>query len=279
MSAVRLAAALLLVLGSSSTASGAETDCRVGVVVDFSRFGGGVTARCSSGPDGRDTVEVLRDAGLTVSLGTGGYAGFLCALNGFPENGARDCQANAGRSQYWAFYHREPGSSSWTYSQKGVQGWKPADASQVGFTWTDGQPLPPPLVPQSAVCPGPAEGSGSSTESPRPAGRPSPSTVMRSSARPAPAAPEAHVPLPHSTSSPRTSPPAPPATTVSAAGATVPTSAPTGRPADLDGISTDAPLADAAVVDDGVSPTLWLGIGLVVALMGSAVVRARRRRA
>lgn len=176
----------------------------VGVVVDARPLGGNVAARCSKGTPGRDSVQVLTDAGFRVRLSsTGSYAGFLCQLDSLPASSGDDdgCANDADAYRYWGFFVREPGAAGWTYSSKGVRGYKPVDGAQIGFRFeTDRAETAPPVYAQDQVCPqaasprpSPVPSRGGSAVPPAPAasrGAPRP-TAAAASARPSAAPPRA----------------------------------------------------------------------------------------
>jgi hypothetical protein len=152
--AVALAAATgtagVATAGAGSGAAGATaattkgTIC-VALVVDDRAFGGGVYTDCAKVPKGSTGVDVLDAAGHTVGFRSDGL---ICTIDGLPKGG---CGA-VDDSHYWAYFHRAPGATSWTYSTEGPSTYRPVNNSAEGWVYDDGSATVPDNVPQSAIC-------------------------------------------------------------------------------------------------------------------------------
>jgi hypothetical protein len=161
---------------------------------------------------------------------------------------------------YWAYFHREPHSSSWSYSNEGATTYKPENGATEGWVWRDGNMAKPENVPDSTICP------QSTSPSPRPA-----ATHVTPTTAPATRAASQPTTQVHRTAK-QTQRRKPPAATAS------PTVTPT-----LDAASSP-PVKVAAVQSeprDGAGPPWGLIIGAVavVGLGSAATLRWRNRGA
>lgn len=155
----RLSIAALVVTGVALPAApvaAAKTIC-VGLVVDAHSLDGPVSAKCTTVPDGSTGYDVLRAGGHTVGFRSDGI---ICTIDNRPSEGCSATDA----THFWAYFHREPGSSSWSYSNEGATTYKPGNRETEGWVWRDGDTAKPQNVPYSTICP--------QTTSPSPAPRP-----------------------------------------------------------------------------------------------------------
>ena len=123
----------------------AKTIC-VGLVVDSRSLDGPMSAKCTTVPDGSTGYDVLRAAGHTVGFRNDGI---ICTIDNRPSQGCAATDA----SHYWAYFHREPGSSSWSYSDEGATTYKPDNGETEGWVWRDGDMAKPQNVAYSTICP------------------------------------------------------------------------------------------------------------------------------
>lgn len=161
---LRVAAVVGVLAGSAAVApvagvaTAADTIC-VALVVDFADLGAGVDSDCVKVPDGSSGEDVLR-ARHTLGVRPN-QPGFVCTIDGWPKEG---CGASTGE-HYWAYFHRAPGSSTWTYSTMGAASYEPRNNSTEGWVWLTRKDQTPANVPFSAIC--------TATASPRPPPTPS----------------------------------------------------------------------------------------------------------
>ncbi|MDQ6522270.1 hypothetical protein RB608_01595 [Nocardioides sp. LHD-245] len=277
------ATAVLLPQGSASAAAcGGATG--ITVVVDSNQLGAGISAGCDA--DGGGTAAGnFADAGYTIEYSqAAGMNGFVCKVNGSPSDG--DCTET---DAYWSLWWSDGRSGTWTYAARGVGGLRVPDGGYLAFAWHQGggRATPPDVAPTPRIAepkpsptPSAAGGAGSgdkkkpSAATKKPTPKPAPSASATSaSPTPSPSA---------GTTPSATDPSASPSDAATSATPTaVPSaSASTGVPS-IDEI-TDGPEATSADVDekdDGGFPA-WLGIGLVVVVLGAAAaVPVLRRRA
>jgi hypothetical protein len=229
----------------------------VALVVDGRALGSSVSTTCAKVPRGSTGLDVLEAAGHHVGFRSDGL---LCTIDGLPKSGCADVDD----THYWAYFHRAPGSTTWTYSSEGPSTYQPVNKSTEGWVYDNGKSRTPDNVPYAQICkpaaaPAPTPTTYPTTTSP-PQPAPTPSTNPATSAR------RHHHRPPHS-------PAAKDASRHSAA--TSPTSA---SPAPS--TSSSAPTLLAGAVSPPASHHGWVGliIGLVVvlALGGLAATRFRR---
>lgn len=161
LAAVGLAAAWLS-LGSAGTAGSARavvaaggTGCSGVLVVVEPRtvpqsFGGTRTG-CAASPS--SGVDALRQAGFSVSLGTGSYGGgFVCGLNGAPAAGC----GLVDQDTYWSYWYMAPGTSAWVYSQTGAAGRTPQQGGIDAWVWQSGGAVESPAARSAIAAPAPS---------------------------------------------------------------------------------------------------------------------------
>ena len=125
-------------------AAAAETIC-VALVVDFSPLGGNVDSGCTRVQSGATGYDVLRAGGHTYEVCSNGVIG---TIDGKPANG---CQIKD-NNHFWGYWHRKPGSRTWTFSSYGAGFYHPGEGSTEGWVWEDGTTKPPADVPYPADC-------------------------------------------------------------------------------------------------------------------------------
>ena len=290
LAAVGLAAAWLG-LGSVVTAPAARAVAAAGgtgcsgvlVVVEprtVPQTFGGTRTGCAASPS--SGVDALRQAGFSVSLGTGSYGGgFVCGLNGAPAAGC----GLVDQDTYWSYWYMAPGTSAWVYSQTGAAGRTPQQGGIDAWVWQSGGAVESPAA-RSAVA------------APAPSGRPSTRTPASTST----AAGSRSTPGTASTSDPAEAPAgitdgadraaaaaggtrgpgsaAGAATAGSIVGAADPGTEPGSEPGASVGVVNGAPAAAVTPVPSGwPSWTGAAGVLLAVLLGADAVRRTRRSRA
>jgi hypothetical protein len=72
----------------------------------------------------------------------------LGTIDGQPTEG---CGAKDS-SHYWSYWHRAPGSRTWTYSNEGGGSYRPANTATEGWVWQNGASRRPTNVPYSQIC-------------------------------------------------------------------------------------------------------------------------------
>ena len=136
-----LVALATLLAGAPAHASG-QTIC-VALVVDFGDLGGGVDTSCATVRSGSTGYDVLEAGGHTFAICSNGVLG---SIDGKPKDG---CTQKNDSVHYWSYWHRAPGSSSWTYSAEGAGTYQPRANSTEGWRWMKS---PPPNVPYTQIC-------------------------------------------------------------------------------------------------------------------------------
>ena len=149
-------AAVWLCLGPAVTAPAARAVAAAGgtgcsgvlVVVEprtVPQTFGGTRSGCAANPT--SGVDALRQAGFSVSLGTGSYGGgFVCGLNGAPAAGC----GLVDQDTYWSYWYMAPGTSVWVYSQAGAAGRTPQQGGIDAWVWQSAGAVEPPAA-RSAV--------------------------------------------------------------------------------------------------------------------------------
>lgn len=258
----RLSIVVLAVAGvalPATPAAAAKTIC-VGLVVDARSLGGPVSAHCTTVPDGSTGYDVLGADGHTVGFRNDGL---ICTIDNRPSDGCAAVDAE----HYWAYFHRKPGSSSWSYSNEGATTYEPGNGETEGWVWRDGDAAKPDNVAYATICPPaatarphprPSDSHAAATPLASPAATSTPSPVTRRTERS-----RRHKPRAAATSARPTVPP--PSTTP-------PASAPLPSPVTIAAVNS---------ADHGGSagpPWSLIGVAVVaVALGGAAAVRWRHR--
>jgi hypothetical protein len=96
-------------------------------------------------PSGATGYDVLRAGGHTYEVCSNGVIG---TIDGKPTNG---CQIKD-NNHFWGYWHRKPGSRTWTFSSYGAGFYHPGEGSTEGWVWEDGTTKPPADVPYPANC-------------------------------------------------------------------------------------------------------------------------------
>jgi len=148
-----------------SSVSATDTIC-VALVVDFSPLGGNVDSGCTRVPSGATGYDVLHAGGHSYEVCSNGVIG---TIDGQPAIG---CQVKD-NNHFWGYWHRKPGSRTWTFSSYGAGFYHPGEGSTEGWVWEDGTTSPPADVAYPVGCHSPPR-----SPSPTPAAtkQPSPST-------------------------------------------------------------------------------------------------------
>jgi MYXO-CTERM domain-containing protein len=152
-------------------AAATKTIC-VGLVVDARPLGGPLASDCTTVPDGSTGYDVLRKAGHTVGFR---QDGLICSIDNRPADGCGEVDA----AHYWAYFHREPGASSWTYSNEGATTYEPENNETEGWVWRDADMAKPPNIPYRTICPQTSSASPSASAH---RSKPSPSASSHSDA-------------------------------------------------------------------------------------------------
>jgi hypothetical protein len=133
------------VVTPTAPVAAATTIC-VGLVVDARPLGGPVSADCATVPGGSTGYDVLRAAGHTVGFR---HDGLICTIDNRPADGCAATDAQ----HYWAYFHRKPQSSSWSYSNEGATTYQPDNGATEGWVWRNGDSATPKDVPYTTICP------------------------------------------------------------------------------------------------------------------------------
>ena len=285
--------------GSPGVAAAEITLC-VEVVVDYGDHGDGAPTRpsayCAKVPDGSTGADVLAVRARELGKPMPRYNdGLLCAIDGFPETGCGEENAD-GTFNYWSYWHKR-GDGAWTYSNRGAYAYTMRDNPDTaeverygeGWAWVQNQPeggRRPANIPYAEVCPTEPAAASSPARPPAPAPRPA-----SSAARPAPAparttaAPVPRTVRPSATRSPSAVPTAAtsaaasasPAASVLAGSSVRPTPSSTSGERAFD-VETRAEVPRTVDDENGLPIGLLVGLLLVAGLGTGAVVQARRRR-
>lgn len=252
----RLSIVMLAVAGvalPATPAPAAKTIC-VGLVVDARSLDGPVSTKCTTVPDGSTGYDVLRAAGHTVGFR---HDGIICTIDNRPSDGCAATDA----MHYWAYFHREQHSTTWSYSNEGATTYKPENGETEGWVWRDADMAKPSNVAYMTICP--------QTSSPTP----QPSVTHES---PTSTPTTAVTSRPSSAAHPSTRP----HTQQGRTAVVTPTVTPS---APSTAASTSSPPVTIAAVDSepsGGSGAPWgliVGAVVVVGIAGAAALRWRRR--
>lgn len=228
--------------------------------------------------------------------------GFICRVAGVPADDP--CVNTPPATAYWGLFYSDGRSGSWTYSSLGARGLKVPEGGYVGVAWQSGGRSVPGLAPAPHVGKTPKTQPPSKPPTgPKPSGRPEPkkqpSPAPTASADPTPDAgtptPDVGSPSPEASASPDgTEAPGPRngdrRKQGRSRGATEEVDPDTGEvTVHMPGAEeTDDADEGAADAGDDLAPTaadggqgsvpVLVGVVLVLALAGAAVVGYRRRR-
>ncbi|MEU8826501.1 hypothetical protein [Streptomyces sp. NPDC048636] len=270
-------------MGRCTTNSGAV------LAVDFSRWGGPVFRSCGTTPT--TGYELLNQGGWrTTGTGHDGPA-FVCRIgysgykNGkqYPTAREDDCILTPPATAYWSYWHANPGSDTWQYSQLGAMLYKPKPGSVdlwifggTNIEGTEGRPTvtPDQLRAHNTRPRGDAGRPASTAHAPTmPPGvdtGPVPERPKTERRESAPAKPEKSK-KPKPTKSPSASPSAGPSASAGESGRVAAAPSPSAKVVDA------APAADAGHDPGSIVPVVT-GVSLVILVAGAAVFAARRRR-
>lgn len=145
LTSVVAVAAMAGAAGATAAQASSGTIC-VALVVDGTPLGSNVSTSCATVRKGATGVDVLEAAGHT--LGYRSSDGLICTIDGLPKAG---CSA-VDDSHFWAYFHRAPGATSWTYSTEGAGTYRPANAATEGWVYRDGTKATPANVPYRQIC-------------------------------------------------------------------------------------------------------------------------------
>ncbi|MBM0125592.1 hypothetical protein [Pimelobacter simplex] len=272
---ILVAAAVVLLPHVPASAAACSGSTGITVVVDSNQLGAGISAGCD--PDGGVAANNFADAGYKIEYSqAAGMSGFVCKVNGSPSDG--DCTET---DAYWSLWWSDGKSGAWTYAARGVSSLRVPDGGYVAFAWHQGsgQATPPdvaatPRFVEPKPTPTPTKASTPKpTKKPSPKAAPSPTSATPSASPSASATPSA--------TGTTATPSATPTATPTEAAPTEPSQTTTVGLPSIDEI-TDGPRATAADADgdeDAGGFPAWLGIGLVVVVLGAAgAVPVLRRR-
>jgi hypothetical protein len=142
--AIALAAAAGGFGATAARASSGHKIC-VALVVDGRTLGSDVSTSCAKVDKGATGVEVLQSAGHHVTFRNDGL---LCTIDGLPRTGCADIDD----THYWAYFHRAPGKTRWTYSTEGASTYQPVNDSTDGWVFDNGSAKTPDNIPYSQIC-------------------------------------------------------------------------------------------------------------------------------
>jgi hypothetical protein len=140
-----LAAGLLLgpgLLVAPRPAYAASSNC-VAVVVDS---GSRVSGKCMTWRAGLTGAGALSGTGHSYGFAR---SGLVCSVDGFPA----DCHVDS--THYWSYWHKAPGSGSWTYSNEGAGTYNPRKGETEGWAYQNGSSRQPRNIPFTTICPPP----------------------------------------------------------------------------------------------------------------------------
>ncbi|MBM7519421.1 hypothetical protein [Nocardioides nitrophenolicus] len=279
---ILVAATVALLPQATAHAAGCAGSSGVSVVVDFNELNGGsLSAACVGNGGGKTAATLFDTAGYKLSPVTG-EAGAICKVSGYPEDAG--CVNMPPATAYWSLWWSDGKSGTWWYADAGAGNLTVPDGGYVAFAWHQGsgRATPPDVTPTPRVAPSPTPGATKSTK-PKPSTKPTPKPTAKPSAAPTSATPTTS-PASSSTPTPSELPsdqPSEQPTEMPTETSAVPTPTTTADVPSIDEI-TDGPEATAASTDgtdDGGGFPAWLGIGLVVVVLGAAgAVPVLRRR-
>lgn len=302
-------------LPMAGTDGACTDDSGVTVVVDFQELGGGIVVRCAGWPlPGNGTgLDALQAAGVPVGGVQRWGLSFICRLYDRPsasqsipvrgDTGYREaCIDTPPAAAYWSYWHA-PNGGSWTYSQFGVKNRKAIKGGYEGWSFSlnrtaDSNPIPrvaprhqvttsgeaQPAAPRTTTAPStpsqPQEpnSGGDSSLAPEPGSGLPGDPLATESQQGSGDQPTAGGAAPSGASESASEP--------SGSAATSGTSGTSGRPSDGEDadrpdlvVDSDELAAGArAPEDDGISPALIGGLGLIGFLLVMTIGTLLRRR-
>lgn len=165
--------------GDGDGAQAASAKICVALVVDARSIGSDVSTSCAKVAKGSTGVQVLQAAGHSLAFRSDGL---LCTIDGLPKSG---CSA-VDDTHFWAYWHRAPGSTTWTYSSEGAATYEPVNASTEGWVYDNGTKISPQNVPYAKICTASAKPSPKATPTPTPSRKASHSPQPHVSGPPGP---------------------------------------------------------------------------------------------
>ena len=122
---------VLVVLTTGAALAADATTKQVGLVIAFPD--GTQHLDIVTVPTTATTFDVLQAAQITLGSLDAGWGPAVCSINnvGCP---ADDCFCDA--SHFWAYYHLDAATSTWTAAAVGVSGYVPLDGAVEGFAWS-----------------------------------------------------------------------------------------------------------------------------------------------
>lgn len=134
----------LLLLGPAPAHAHVATGANcVAVIVDSGR---GVSAKCMLWRSGLTGAGALSGTGHSYRLAP---SGLVCAIDGFPA----DCHVDS--THFWSYWHKAPGSGSWTFSGEGAGTYNPRSGETEGWAYQNGASRQPRNIAFSTICPPP----------------------------------------------------------------------------------------------------------------------------
>ncbi|OPF76020.1 hypothetical protein VT50_0224210 [Streptomyces antioxidans] len=293
--AVRVAAALGLTaaaLGVTAAPAAAApqpmgrctTTSGVVLAVDFSDWGGPLFRSCGTAPT--TGYELLNQGGWrTTGTGHDGPA-FICRIgysgykNGkqYPTPGEDDCVLTPPASAYWSYWHADPGTNDWQYSQLGAMLYKPKPGSVdlwiFGGTNIEGTEGRPTVTPDQLRAHNTRPQGGGTRPSSTAKAPPLPPDVDTGPA------PERRATTPAGSGSPKPEPKEPkPSKSPTPSHTAGPTDSPSAQAAPSPKTKVvDAAPAGEAKHDPGSIVPVAAGVSLVALIGAAAAFVARRRR-
>ncbi len=120
---------LALIAGAAFAQDGGTK--RVGLVIGFPD--GNQHIEIVSVPEDATTFDVLQAADIDLASTNTGLGPAICGINnvGCP---VENCFCDA--AHFWAYYHLNAGSETWTSAMEGAGSFDPADEAVEGFAWS-----------------------------------------------------------------------------------------------------------------------------------------------
>jgi hypothetical protein len=141
--ATMLAVAILVAAGlvtfvarpapASAAACGSAHKKGVTVVVDFTKFHGGIKVGCDPSRP-KNGLVALTKAGFKYTFAPR-FPGFVCTIDKEP----RKCPGIPPATAYWSYWHAKP-HGKWIYSTLGAGSYHPKSGWVEGWAFGDGKP-------------------------------------------------------------------------------------------------------------------------------------------